>query len=463
MRNVFVFAASAARRARVISGLPDRHRDRSRQEREWQRDGRAKPDEPGRHERDLPEDHALKGEQRPGDDIGDHLRRAAADFHGHRADRKTDHRAARGGRARDDGGQHAEPAAVRPEPAGDDFRWDHSGNVARAEHAEGNARHDVDEVHAAFAHRRYQHHTAALPGHEAEDCDRAPQGDVDDQRGDIHEGSPFGYIRTQTNRPSAPARTGIGSEITIRHSVNSVPRIGNSQATARPQPIRVQLTTMAMVAPKSAPTVSNAAATGQAVKGPPGRTAPNAVPISNPFMPEVGPSARETLSCGRISAMNPPSRQPASTRGRISPNSRRSWVRMLSTPSMPSRRQTSAAQTATSAPITIIDQPTGLRARFGRVSPSSAGAGSFIGGSDKAIGRRVMRIHPAQSRPSGEANGSCPISHAPLRDAHARSAAFRVRLQEKWRTSARPPKSPAIESTTDPITQSAASPSSPRS
>ena len=32
---------------------------------------------------------------------------------------------------------------------------------------------------------------------------------------------------------------------------------------------------------------------------------------------------------------------------------------------MPSRRQTRPAQTATSAPITIIDQPTGLRARFG--------------------------------------------------------------------------------------------------
>ena len=75
---------------------------------------------------------------------------------------------------------------------------------------------------------------AALPGHEAEDQDRAPQGDVDDQRGGVHEGSPFGYIRTKTKRPSAPASTGIGSEITIRHSVKSVPRIGNSQAIARP-------------------------------------------------------------------------------------------------------------------------------------------------------------------------------------------------------------------------------------
>ena len=35
----------------------------------------------------------------------------------------------------------------------------------------------------------------------------------------------------------------------------------------------------------------------------------------------------------------------------------------LEPPSMPSRRQTSVAQTATSAPMKIIDQPTGLRAR----------------------------------------------------------------------------------------------------
>src|SRR5205085_4357682 len=56
---------------------------------------------------------------------------------------------------------------------------------------------------------------------------------------------------------------------------------------------------------------------------------------------------------------------------------------------MPSRRQTSVALTATSAPMKIIDQPTGLRARRGRGSPSaasSAGAGSFIGGSDKTTG-----------------------------------------------------------------------------
>ena len=53
----------------------------------------------------------LEGEQRPGDDIGDHLRRAAADFQRHRADRKADHRAARRRRAGDHGSQHAEPAA----------------------------------------------------------------------------------------------------------------------------------------------------------------------------------------------------------------------------------------------------------------------------------------------------------------------------------------------------------------
>src|SRR5450631_362532 len=59
--------------------------------------------------------------------------------------------------------------------------------------------------------------------------------------------------------------------------------------------------------------------------------------------------------------MKAPSRQPASTRGRMPPNNARSWVRISRTPSMPSRRQTSVALTATSAAITIIDQPIGLR------------------------------------------------------------------------------------------------------
>ncbi|MCP1762631.1 hypothetical protein M2202_008566 [Bradyrhizobium japonicum] len=37
-----------------------------------------------------------------------------------------------------------------------------------------------------------------------------------------------------TKRPSAPASSGSGNEIRIRHSVKSVPMIGISQATARP-------------------------------------------------------------------------------------------------------------------------------------------------------------------------------------------------------------------------------------
>ncbi len=56
---------------------------------------------------------------------------------------------------------------------------------------------------------------------------------------------------------------------------------------------------------------------------------------------------------------------------------------------MPSRRQTSVALTATSTPIVIMDQPTGLRARPGRGSPSAASeacAGSFMRGSDKESG-----------------------------------------------------------------------------
>ena len=87
--------------------------------------------------------------------------------------------------------------------------------------------------------------------------------------------------------------------------------------------------------------------------------------------------------------MKAPSRQPASTRGRMPPNSARSLNRISVTPSTPSRRQTSTTQTATSTAITIIDQPIGLRIRPGRGSvsaASSAGAGSFRGSSDKAIG-----------------------------------------------------------------------------
>ena len=96
--------------------------------------------------------------------------------------------------------------------------------------------------------------------------------------------------------------------------------------------------------------------------------------------------------------MNAPSRQPASTRGRMPPNRPRSWVRISRTPAVPSRRQTRAALTATSAPITIIDQPTGFRMCPGRGSASaasSAGAGSFKGSSDKGMGLAGWETKPA--------------------------------------------------------------------
>ncbi|MGY4340796.1 hypothetical protein [Bradyrhizobium sp. LM2.9] len=56
---------------------------------------------------------------------------------------------------------------------------------------------------------------------------------------------------------------------------------------------------------------------------------------------------------------------------------------------MPSRRQTSAALTATSTAIMIVDQPIGLRTRPGRGSDSrsSAGGGSFGEGSDNGLVR----------------------------------------------------------------------------
>ena len=72
------------------------------------------------------------------------------------------------------------------------------------------------------------------------------------------------------------------------------------------------------------------------------------------------------------------------------PNNETSSVRIASTPSMPSLRQTSAALTTTSTRMKIIDQPTGLRTRPGRGSASaasSAGGWAFDGDSDKAIGR----------------------------------------------------------------------------
>src|SRR5712675_857156 len=93
--------------------------------------------------------------------------------------------------------------------------------------------------------------------------------------------------------------------------------------------------------------------------------------------------------------MNAPNRQPASTRGRMPPNSARSLVRISNTPLLPSRRQTSTTLTATSTPIKIIDQPTGLRFLRGRASgsaPSSAGGGWFTAGSDNRMSRALEKM-----------------------------------------------------------------------
>src|SRR4051794_36689421 len=92
--------------------------------------------------------------------------------------------------------------------------------------------------------------------------------------------------------------------------------------------------------------------------------------------------------------MNAPSRQPASTRGRMPLNSARSLVRISNTPLLPSRRHTSTTLSATSTPIKIIDQPTGWRLLRGRASgsaPSSAGGGWFAAGSDKAMSREFEK------------------------------------------------------------------------
>jgi len=58
------------------------------------------------------------------------------------------------------------------------------------------------------------------------------------------------------------------------------------------------------------------------------------------------------------------------------PNSFKSWVRISSTPSIPSRRQTKAAETTTSTPMVMIDQPTGRCARRGRGSGSASSDGA---------------------------------------------------------------------------------------
>src|ERR1700709_1261862 len=42
---------------------------------------------------------------------------------------------------------------------GDDFLRDDGGDIARADYPERDARHDVDEIHRAFAQRSGQHHT----------------------------------------------------------------------------------------------------------------------------------------------------------------------------------------------------------------------------------------------------------------------------------------------------------------
>ena len=84
---------------------------------------------------------------------------------------------------------------VRTQPSRDHFRRNDGGDEAGADHAERDARHDVDEIHAAFARGGYCDHAASSPDHEAEHGDRAPQRDVDDKGGG-HSLSPFGYILT---------------------------------------------------------------------------------------------------------------------------------------------------------------------------------------------------------------------------------------------------------------------------
>src|SRR5882724_2016664 len=79
-------------RRSAASWLADRHGDGGSQKRERNGNRGSKPDESRRHERDFPEQQPLKGEQRPGDHIGQHLRRAAAGPQRHRADGKADHR-----------------------------------------------------------------------------------------------------------------------------------------------------------------------------------------------------------------------------------------------------------------------------------------------------------------------------------------------------------------------------------
>jgi hypothetical protein len=88
------------------SGLAYQHGNSRRDKRERDRNRSAEPHESGWHERDFPQNHPLKGGQRSGDDVGDHLRPTAARLHRHRADGKADHGAAGRGGAGDHGGQN---------------------------------------------------------------------------------------------------------------------------------------------------------------------------------------------------------------------------------------------------------------------------------------------------------------------------------------------------------------------
>src|SRR5260370_28726679 len=102
---------------------------------------------------------------------------------------------------------------------------------------------------------------------------------------------------------------------------------------------------------------------------------------------------------------------------------------------MPSRRQTSAALTATSTPITIIAHAIGLRLRPGRGSvsaPSSAGAGSFMGSSDKAIGLERDEAELCLVSRGRRCKRKRDKTHARLMDAHA--GLPRAVVHARWRT-----------------------------
>jgi hypothetical protein len=67
----------------------------------------------------------------------------------------------------------------------------HRGDVAGADHAERDARHDVDKIHGAFAQRIGQNLPAAPERDKSDRGHRTPQDNVDDQRG-AHSGGAFG-------------------------------------------------------------------------------------------------------------------------------------------------------------------------------------------------------------------------------------------------------------------------------